>query len=76
MLEYKIEVPYPKLKDHHNPASFDNDTLDSVITSWMRENITHEWNWQCENVWPDRIPYIVFRFESEIDAVAFKLRWS
>jgi len=75
MLNYKVDVPYPKMKKHHRPASYDNDTLDEIVTYWMRENIEFAWNWQCENIWPDRFPYIVFRFEDEIDATTFKLRW-
>jgi len=51
-LNYKVEIPYVNMKEHHIPAPFDLDTLNHVITSWMKENIEYEWNWDTENVWP------------------------
>jgi len=75
MLNHRVDLSIEKMHEHYIHLPFDSSKLGREITCWMRENIKYEWNWDSEKVWPDGSYYLVFRFEMEEDAAAFKLRW-
>ncbi|KKN05912.1 hypothetical protein LCGC14_1082410 [marine sediment metagenome] len=74
MLNYKISIPVEKIEEHYTYGMFDSDYISGELTSWIKENIRHEWNWDAGNA-PDTHYYLNFRFEDKKDAMAFKLRW-
>lgn len=49
--------------------------LNDDVEKWIKENLSGDYELDCEDHWYDRGTAIYIVFENDEDSMAFKLRW-